>query len=207
MKKTVIYLVRHGQSEGNKENRMRGRCDFPLTEEGEQQAKALAKISKEWILSAIFTSPLIRAEKTAEYIGFECSLNPEIDEGLHNIRLGEWEGKPMDWVMMNFPEEWKMWMSNPEGLTLPGFEPLSDVQNRAYESLKRRTEEFKGKNFCIVTHRAVLKPLIARVLGIKSPYYWKIRMATASYTRIVHDGTMYYLDLFNETKHLTKEQV
>ena len=87
MNETVIYLVRHGQSEGNRENRMRGRCDFPLTEEGKQQAIALAKISKEWNLSAIFTSPLIRAKKTAEYIGREYELNPEIDEGFCNIKL------------------------------------------------------------------------------------------------------------------------
>ena len=87
MNETVIYLVRHGQSEGNRENRMRGRCDFPLTEVGEQQAITLAKISKEWNLSAIFTSPLIRAKKTAEYIGRESELNPEIDEGFCNIKL------------------------------------------------------------------------------------------------------------------------
>lgn len=205
MLETVIYLVRHGQSKGNKENRMRGRHDFPLTAEGEQQAKALAKIAKEWDLSAIFTSPLIRAKKTAKYIGKECGITPEIDMGFINISLGDWEGKSQDWVKKNLPQEWRIWMTKPENLIFPGFEPLSKVQRRAYESLQKRVEEYRGRGICIVTHRAVLKPLIAKVLEIKSPYYWKIRMATASYSRIVYDGTMYYMDLFNETKHLKKK--
>jgi broad specificity phosphatase PhoE len=205
MEETKIYLVRHGESEGNKENKMRGRHDFPLTEEGERQAKALALVSKEWDLSAIFTSPLIRARKTAEYIGGECGFTSEIDMGFHNIKLGEWEGKSKQWIAENFPEEWRSWKTNPEELVFPGFEPLSQVQNRAYEALVKRTEEFKGRNFCIVTHRAIIKPLIAKVLEIKSPYYWKVRMATASYSRIVFDGNIYYLDLFNEVKHLAKE--
>lgn len=199
---TVVYLVRHGESKGNKENRMRGRCDFPLTEEGERQARMLAMEAKEWGISAIFTSPLIRAKKTAEYIGRECGLIPEIDEGFHNVKLGEWEGKKMEWIEKNFPNEWKIWKTNPEELKLPGFESLSSIQERTYKTLKRRVEEFAGETFCVVSHRAVLKPLFARILRMETPYYWRLKMDTASYSRVVYNGDLFYIDLFNQIKHL-----
>jgi probable phosphoglycerate mutase len=202
---TVIYLVRHGESEGNKAKMMRGREDFNLTSEGKRQAKAIARVAKEWKISAIFTSPLIRAKKTAKFIGRETKINPQIDEGFINIQLGVWEGKRQDWVSKNYPEEWSIWKTKPEILMFPGFEPLSKVSRRAYESLLKRTKEYTGRKICIVTHRAVLKCLIAKLLEIKAPYYWKIRMNTGSYSRIVYDGKMYYLDIFNEINHLQKE--
>ena len=65
--KTTVYLIRHGECAGNKENRIRGCVDFPLNENGVLQAHALAGAMKDKKIDYIYTSPLSRATSTARY--------------------------------------------------------------------------------------------------------------------------------------------
>lgn len=185
---------------------MRGRFDFPLTEEGIRQAECLASIATNWNISYIFTSPLKRAKDTAGTIGRELGIEPEINTGFHNIKLGEWEGKTVEWVKNKYPEEWKIWKETPENLKMPGFEPIDKIQKRACKAINEIIKNHEGENICVVSHRAVLKPLIAGLLDIRQSYYWKLRMDTASYSRIVYDGNIFYMNLFNQTEHLKRSR-
>lgn len=202
MNETSVYLVRHGESKGNKENRMRGRADFKLTENGIIQAEKLAEVAATWDIKNIYTSPLKRAKSTAEIIGERCDVDVSVELGFQNISLGEWEGQTKEWVKNNYPEEWEVWRKNPEQLKMENFESLDEIQERAYRKLLELIKNNSGDSLCIVTHRAVIKPLIARILRMKSPYYWRIKMETASYSRVIYDGEVFYMDLFNQTMHL-----
>ena len=65
-----LWLIRHGESEGNLERRIQGWQDFPLTNRGRRQAARLAeRLAEEAGIEAIITSPLARAATTAEIIG------------------------------------------------------------------------------------------------------------------------------------------
>jgi len=200
---TRVILVRHGESEGNLQRLFRGRCDFPLTPRGVEQARALRDELANFNIDAIYTSPLQRALKTAEIINERHNVPIFKEDGFINIDLGEWQGKPRIEIERNYPELWKLWITTPEELRIKGGEPLDNVQQRAYNTLVKLIRNHTDGTIVIVTHRAVLKPLIARAIGIAKPYFWKIHIDTASYSILEYtDERGFYLTLLNQTKHL-----
>ncbi len=201
--RTTVILVRHGECRGNREGLFRGRSDFPLNELGLAQARQLALEMKSFRPMRIFTSPLARARQTAQAISEECNVEIEERDGMNNIELGPWEGKSKDDIAVNYPEEWQKWLTEPERLSLPGMELLECVQQRAKKDLEAIVRQYSGQTFIVISHRAVLKPLIAGCLGINPPYFWRIHMDTASYSimyfKPIHGFTLVQL---NQTKHL-----
>lgn len=201
--RTTIYLIRHGECAGNREGLFRGRFDFPLNDVGLKQARWLAQELREVAFDAIYTSPLKRAWETAETLSAERGFEPEVQEGLNNIDLGEWEGKPKKEIAENFPREFRLWRTEPEKLAMEGAETLAQVQNRAVKVLVRLVGEHPGETIAVVTHRAVIKPLVAGILGLPEPYFWKLHPETASYSVIEHTPERgFSLFMLNQTKHL-----
>ncbi len=203
--RTKIILVRHGECQGNREGLFRGRSDFPLNEQGLIQAKELALEMKQYNPFRIFTGPLSRTKQTALAISQECHIDIEMREGINNIELGPWEGQVKQVIAREYPEQWEIWLNEPEKLSVPGIETLEHVQKRARRELDKIVKEFSGKTVIIVSHRAVLKPLIASCLKISKPYFWRIHIDTAAYS-ILHykKGLGYTLVQLNQNRHLTE---
>ncbi|MFW5879595.1 MAG: histidine phosphatase family protein [bacterium] len=203
--RTVIIIVRHGECRGNREGLFRGRSDFPLNELGLYQARELARELKTLQPTMIFTSPLLRAIQTAEAIKRECRVEIEEREALNNIELGPWEGKSKDYIAQNYSEQWQVWLNEPEKLILPGMESLDSVQKRVKRDLDDIIKHHWGETVIVVSHRAVLKPLIASCLGINSPYFWRIHLDTASYSTIHYEKKQgFILVQLNQNKHLNE---
>lgn len=201
--RTIVILVRHGECQGNREGLFRGRSDFPLNKVGLLQAEELAIEMKLWHPVRIFTSPLSRAKQTALAISKKYHIEIEERIAMNNIELGPWEGKSKEYIAREFPAQWKMWLNEPEKLIVRGMESLDEVQQRTRRDLNYLVEKYSGKTFVIVSHRAVLKPLIASCLGISRPYFWRIHLDTASYS-ILHFRKRqgYILVQLNQNKHL-----
>ena len=200
---TQIVLVRHGECEGNREGRFRGRADFPLNEVGLAQARAAAAALKEIPLERVFTSPLLRARQTAEILAEGRDLPVEAREGFTNLALGPWEGRTKEEIRQECPVEWSLWLHHPERLRLPGAESLGDVGRRALANLDHLVRTYPGSTFAVVSHRAVLKPLLAAALGIAEPSFWRIHMETASVSLLRHTPQQgYCLVRLNDTHHL-----
>ncbi len=205
IKRTIIIIVRHGECKGNREGLFRGRSDFPLNEVGLYQARELAKEVTSLQPTKIFTSPLTRAMQTAEAIRRECNIEVEEREALNNIELGPWEGKSKEYIAQKYPDQWQVWLNEPEKLMVPGIESLDRVQQRAKRDLDNIVKQFSGETIIIVSHRAVLKPLVAACLGISKPYFWRIHLDTASYS-ILHFEKKhgFILVQLNQNKHLNE---
>lgn len=202
--RTTILLARHGECRGNIEGLFRGRVDFPLNERGLRQAAELGAALRPYIPKAVVTSPLLRAKDTARAIAAACSIPVEEDEGFNNTCLGIWEGRPKKEIAGLYPEQWKIWLENPERLAVEGAESMDDVLRRSMAALDRGVAKYRGKTFAAVTHRTVIKPLLAGCLGIPSPYFWKVHMDTGSYSILVHDDLHgYSLFSLNRTDHLS----
>jgi broad specificity phosphatase PhoE len=200
---TTIVLVRHGETAGNREGLFRGRKDFPLNQNGIAQADLLAQELTEWPLSAIYSSPLSRALDTARRVA-EPHLLPVVQEpDLTNIDLGDWEGRLKSEIERDYPDLWHTWIHNPEDLRREGAETLAHVQERSFRVLERIVAANRKRMVAIVSHRAVLKPLLARCLGITEPHFWRIHLDTAAYSILEHlPDRGYMLTLLNQTKHL-----
>ncbi len=203
MSRITFYFVRHGESEGNKEGLFRGRRDFPLTELGKVQAEKVGEALKNIDFTLIASSPLKRAYDTAKYIA--RSRKVEVMEEFNNIYLAEWEGKKKSFIKENYPNEWSLWITEPEKLNLKGAETIDSVQKRALSGIEKIIKQYKNGTVCIVSHRAVLKPLLSGLLGVQKPYFWKLHFDTASYSIVEYEEKRgFTLIKLNVTHHLPR---
>jgi probable phosphoglycerate mutase len=200
---TTIILIRHGETKGNRDGLFRGRIDFPLNDNGIRQARDLAQALEHSGLAAVYASPLTRATATAEIVARPHGLPVAVEAGFTDIDLGLWQGRPREEIKEKFPELWHVWITEPERLRVPDGETLPQVQDRAFAALARIVRENPGRTVAVVSHRAVLKPLLARALGVAAPYFWKFHFDNGSYSTVEWTPERgFILTRLNETCHL-----
>ena len=121
---TTIVLVRHGETDWNRDRRFQGRADQPLNETGRAQARELAESLRDEPVSVLYTSPLRRASETAEILAERLGLEARPLDALLEIDVGTWEGLTIDDVRVRFPEQAAVdWRSGWEdGETYTGLE-------------------------------------------------------------------------------------
>ncbi len=92
--RTRLILIRHGETAANVAGRMQGRGDDPLTPRGQGQVRAIAQRLKDegYVVSAVYTSPLLRGRHTADTIAAEFDLISQTRDGLQEMNLGTLEG-------------------------------------------------------------------------------------------------------------------
>ena len=199
-----IYLVRHGETEWNRVRQFQGRSNLPLNQEGRKQVKALAAALKNKPLTAIYTSPLIRALETARLIKAFHPSTPIFEEkGLIEMDLGEFDGmKAQDWAEQ-YPDFRKAWNENPASVKMPGGESLKEVQARAKEALERITRIYSPDTTLLISsHNFVNLTLLCDVLKISLNRFRELSQENAAYNVICKKGNRLYAELVNERSHL-----
>lgn len=173
MKKTshnkTIYLIRHGQTEGNvKGNWLGSRSSNSLNEYGKKQANDVVTTLKEMQVdtSCIFSSPTPRALETAEIIQrhFDSPLSIEKFHSLSEINLGILEDRTREQGLLLVPEEIDDWQNNLRDFAPPLGESAIEASERFYESVELISKSYPQKDIVVVTHGVVIKLFLARVL-------------------------------------------
>lgn len=164
---TLIYLIRHGQTSYNIERRFQGQLDVPLSEEGTQQAQAVAN----WLadqpveFGALYASDLQRALATARAIGDKLDLVPEQAEALREIHVGEWQGLVSDEIEARFPGQLSLWRDQTPGFHVPGGETTAELQKRMLDWYVDAITRHRGQAVIVVSHGMALSSLVARLNG------------------------------------------
>lgn len=159
-----IYLVRHGETDWNLENKIQGQTDTHLNENGRRQAQELAeKISLELCgIGSIYTSKKVRALETARIIGEKLSITPVVQQGLEEICLGKWEGYTWKQVREVFSEEYQNWHQNRRYQIPPEGESYQQLLNRLLPALDDIVKKEK-RDILVVTHSAVIMTLMSYI--------------------------------------------
>ena len=200
---TLVYLVRHGECAGNAEKRIRGRVDFPLNETGKLQAQAASVGLSEIHLDFVYSSPLVRALETAETIAKPHGLPVSICEAFTNMSFGVWDNRKKSELASEDPVEWEHWLNNTELLRVKDGETVDEVKQRSFAALNKLVRKHEGKAILIVSHREVLRPMLAAALGISSPYMWRIHLDNASCSCLSYTPERgYTLMKSNDTSHM-----
>ena len=108
-------LVRHGETDWNRENRFQGHADPPLNATGVEQAHALARELGGEQLAAVYTSPLRRADQTARILGGCLGLDPVAEPSLMEVDVGSWSGLTRAEVGERFPVGFARWLDYGHG--------------------------------------------------------------------------------------------
>lgn len=181
---TFIDLIRHGETASNKEGRFRGGLDVPLNDRGRESARQLARALRHVPYKALYSSPLSRALDTLEPLSMYQDLPVITDDRLFNLRLPLWEGKTEEEVSRTWPEAYRQWITCPERMDNGGQENLIDVGRRALDFLNEAACRHQGEHIAVCSHRSVLRSLIALILEMDEPWFWKLQLDTASVTRV-----------------------
>lgn len=145
-----IYAARHGQTQWNAENRVCGRTDLSLTEDGLCQAKALAEKAAQLNLDLIISSPMLRARQTAEAVAEKIGIPIITDDRLIEQDYGIYEG--VDRKSAGFLENKRHF-----AFRYPGGESMMDVAHRVYGLIGELKERYPGKNVLLVCHGGVCR--------------------------------------------------
>lgn len=164
--KRKIYLIRHGAlkvPEG--EHRYIGHTDYPLSEEGVTQARALHRIISDNSIEGIYASDLQRCVDTARIIAEGTGLAVKTYRELRELDMGAWEGKTIEEIKAQFPGEYESRGMDFARFRISGGESFEELSGRVMGAFSEIMEESSG-NVCIVAHAGVNRALLCTLLSI-----------------------------------------
>ena len=200
MSKTVLMLVRHGETPANLEGIWHGSIDTPLTPRGVLQAERVAShvAGRFPEVSAVYASHLQRARRTAEAIAAATRLAVRVDAGLGEYHLGTWEGKTYRELFRQ--HRLLECMRDDPDFAPHGGESPRQVAERISGALRRIADTHRGERVVVVTHGGALS--IGLGLILDGDYReWKRVMGNCAVTELVLDPAPALLS-FNQTEHL-----
>jgi 2,3-bisphosphoglycerate-dependent phosphoglycerate mutase len=161
---TTFYLVRHGETDWNKQRIIQGQMDIPLNATGEQQAKEAAKNFKQITFDLAFSSDLLRARRTTEIIALEHKLAVETTEVLRERHFGELQEKPSATLQTYFKLMQEMADETRKShVFAPGVESDEQVISRILTFLRETAITYPGKTILVGTHGGILRLLLVHL--------------------------------------------
>jgi broad specificity phosphatase PhoE len=179
----TAILMRHGETDWNKQGRVMGRHPVELTEHGRAQAAATARFAQTIKPDLIVTSPLVRARQTAEILsagvgGIEIIEEPDIAEVLY----GRWEG--MHYHELIEDPHYITYRKSPIEHPTPGGETIPEVQARGVAAVVRAIEEHPGQRIVFVSHGDIVRTVLCHFLKVELQHFHRIRVDNAALSAI-----------------------
>ena len=198
------YLVRHGETEWNRNGRIQGHSDVPLNESGRRQAKVLAKRLAGCGFSATYASDLSRASETARAIVGDADMPVFTDPDLREFSYGEWEGLTLKEVEDQFPLELaERTAKGNNTFAAPGGEDTGQVLDRVRRFCTTIEKHHDAcENILIVAHGGSIRALFVCLLGLTDDRFWSTQVDCASLSVISNQPNGRVLELWNDTGHL-----
>ncbi|MEA2638163.1 MAG: hypothetical protein QOE18_1220 [Chloroflexota bacterium] len=186
-----LYLIRHGTTTLNVENRYRGRRDIPLDAQGYQDAVDAARRLSGAGLTSVYTGPLRRTIATAQIIADEHRVpDLRILHGLNNVDYGAWEGMTAEEAGIYDPEAFNLYQSSPRLAICPQGERLMDAQRRMLEAVHLIGERHPGESVAAVTHAVMIRLVLMELTGGDGGS-WRAPVRRGSVTEFrIDDGTI-----------------
>jgi broad specificity phosphatase PhoE len=161
-----LIMVRHGESEGNRDRRFTISPDVPLTDLGREQARAVAaSIARRFAPSCVISSPFRRARQTSEIIAGELDLPIEVVHDLHERNLGVLKGESYDVLRQLVKQDPEYdaaqgWLWRPEQ-----GESYEDVRQRVVAAIEEIRARYPAEELVVVSHGGVMLSMWAHVMG------------------------------------------
>jgi alpha-ribazole phosphatase len=162
-----LLLIRHGQTEWNVKRKVMGRQAIPLSATGRGQAERIAEQLAAVELSAVATSPTLRAAETAEIIASRHEgLVVEQEFAFQELDYGDWVNRDFDELQKRFADVWREYRHAPAEVAFPEGESVRDAAQRIGIAVDRLLERFHEGRVAIVSHADVLKIALIHVLKL-----------------------------------------
>jgi len=201
------YLVRHGRTELNRDNRVQGQSQTSLDEEGFIQAAKLRDRLAGNTFTAAFCSDLTRAQQTAQTILANHNVKLVTSPDLREIDYGRWSGMTISELTEKYTDEFARMMDIDNDFSPPGGESVTQllVRTGRFVTLAREQVPEEG-NILVVCHGGSMRGVIVHLLGLPADKFWSLQVDLASLSIINAYPNRAVLILFNDVSHLRKTE-
>jgi phosphoserine phosphatase len=206
-----LLLVRHGETQWNRDGRFQGQMDVPLNDMGREQGRRAAQLLKSISLDFAVSSPMLRPKETAELIlEHHPGVTLELSPGLAEISHGLWEGKLEAEIAQEYEELLQQWKIKPAGVQMPEGENLQQVWDRSIAAWKEIVAKYANSDRpltgIVVAHDAVNKALLCHLFDLDPENFWTFKQGNGGVSVIDYphgpNGAP-VLETMNITYHLS----
>lgn len=204
-----LLLVRHGETEWNRQKRFQGQIDVPLNNNGHAQARRASEFLATVKIDKAFSSPMLRPKDTAlEILSKHPNIKLELFDELKEISHGLWEGKFEHEIEAEFAGQLDIWQSQPETVQMPEGENLQQVWDRIAIIWQKIVESVPaGETALVVAHDAVNKAILCLLFDFTPEQFWVFKQGNGGVSVIDYpqgaDGRP-ILQSCNITTHLSE---
>ncbi|MDY7546480.1 histidine phosphatase family protein [Glaciimonas sp. CA11.2] len=206
MQTTEILLIRHGETDWNKDKRLQGHLDIALNAEGQRQAQALSACLAELTLDAVFSSDLQRARDTAQPLAAQHGLTLDVHADLRERCYGVMEGLRRPEIAERYPEAFnalntrELDVRYPPGVNVA--ETLNEFSERAMGAMQRILGNTSHRRIAIVSHGGFLDCIYRHIENRTMREMRKFDILNASINRLVWTGAQLKLVDWGDVSHL-----
>lgn len=199
---TRFIIVRHGETHWNRSGRFQGHLDSALTEDGVQQAHALAERLAAENIDKLYSSDLGRAYHTARLIAEKCQLRIVLDARLREKHLGVMQGLTAAEMKSRFPDAYVRYVSHEVDFVIPDGESLRQFHDRAIACCADLAARSKGSTVAVVTHGGLLGCLYRHVAGIALETPRDFPLLNASFNAFAYEDGEWTRETWGDVSHL-----
>ncbi|RYX94227.1 MAG: histidine phosphatase family protein [Comamonadaceae bacterium] len=188
---TDLILIRHGETDWNRELRFQGQVDVPLNAVGHEQARRIAQRLAAERIDHLYASDLLRTQQTAQPLSQQLTIEGIPETGLREQNFGLVDGMRVDDIKLQHPDAWDRWTQfNADWAFGGGAESTRVFHGRVMEAVRRLVASHPGQTLAVVTHGGVLDMIFrtARALDLHGPRQSEIPNAGLNRVRFNGDA-------------------
>lgn len=202
---TTVYLIRHGEAEGNLYRRIHGQYDSLITPDGHRQIAALAARFQNVHVDACWSSDLTRARTTARAIYVPRGLELHTDVRFREIGMGIWEDMPFGEVNRDWSAQLQTYNRDLISWELPGSEPFAAFTDRFLKGLQDVAAQNAGRTVCIVAHGGIIRNALHELFFQGQPWNAVGQSDNTGVSRLEYEDGSWHLCYHNDNSHLPPE--
>lgn len=199
--KTTIYLIRHGEAEGNVFRRLHGQYNSVLLPRGYEQREYLRKRFENIQIDAVYSSDLTRACLTAESISVPKGLKLHTDPAFREIHVGVWEDLSYGYLDNFCAEKMRQFSHDPAAWFVEGAERYAQYTRRFIQAMEKAALEHPGETIAIFSHGAVLRGTLMHLFFQDRPEQLPLGDNTAV-SQLVYDSGKFDYVYLNDNSHI-----
>jgi len=201
-----ILLIRHGETDWNRERRLQGHLDIGLNETGLQQAKLLGRVLAKEKIDVAYSSDLSRALATTHAIIAHHDIPVYLDRSIRERCYGEIEGMTFSEIEANRPENFAAWQTRNPHFKPQNGESIQEFYERVLGGATRIAKSHIGQTIVMVAHGGVLDCMYRAATDMPIHELRKVEMLNTSVNRLQFDGERFILESWGDVSHLQDDQ-
>ncbi len=179
----MFLFLRHGQARNNVERVLAGRAKgYPLTDLGIKQAEKIADFLEPFKISAVYSSPVERAEQTASIVAKKLKLDYKIDERLTEIDMGHLSGMPYEQMFKKFGNIFLKFYEGHPVIEENKIETFASIKNRVLDLVEHASKKHNDGDVLFVTHMDPIKSMLSTTMQLKPESLYELIIRNASLT-------------------------